>query len=74
MPENENPTIKDLLDKHGEVRFKTDKHKVSYIKDDGRYYYSVNGILVGISKKQLDDLIDGLPSNIGVIGWGEIIG
>ena len=61
--------IKKLLDELGEVKFKTDFGILSYIKNDGRYFYSINGVMVGFSEKQLAEIIKKLPPNVGIIGF-----
>jgi hypothetical protein len=65
---NETPDIKELLDKNGEVKLKAKAGKFSLIKNDGHFYYSVNGFMVGISGQKLDELLKMLPPNVGIIG------
>ncbi len=71
MLENNKPSIKELLDKHGEVRV---SREFKLIKNDGRYFFSVNGCCVGISEQYLLDIIGRIPSNTVIDGWGENIG
>jgi hypothetical protein len=66
---NETPTIKELLNKYGEVKIKAKDGKFSLVKNDSRFYFCANGWLVGISEDYLDEIISRLPANIGIIGY-----
>lgn len=60
--------IKKLLDKVGKAHIETKNGRLTLFKNDGRYSYSVNGIEVGITEKQLQAMIEKLPVNIGLMG------
>lgn len=64
-----NPDIRALLAKHGEVRIQTKNGKFSLIKNDGCFYYCINGLQVEISERKLDGIISRVPSGTGLIGW-----
>ena len=70
MAEPTNHTeIHKMLKKHGKVVIQTQTGTFKLIKEDGRYFYEVNGCVVGISEKLLNEIVDRVPENIGVIGW-----
>jgi len=60
--------IKKLLDKVGFANIETKNGRLTLLKNDGRYSYRVGYFEVGITEKQLQDMIEKLPANIGLIG------
>ncbi|MCJ7805232.1 hypothetical protein MUP46_01130 [Patescibacteria group bacterium] len=58
-----NSDIKKLLDKVGKAHIETKNGGVTLLKNNGRYSYSINGLRVGITEKQLQSMIERLPAN-----------
>jgi len=63
-----NFNIKKLLDKVGKAHIETKNGRLTLLKNNGRYSYGIQGFEVGITEKQLQDMIEKLPANIGLIG------
>lgn len=63
--------IKKLLAKQGEIKINSISNgelcPFYLFKFDGRYSYKVNGAEVGITEKQLDDIISRLPRDIRLL-------
>lgn len=69
MVNNSNKSdIKKLLDKAGKADIKTKNGRLMLLKNDGRHSYGIRGFEIGITEKQLQDMIEKLPVNIGLIG------
>lgn len=55
--------IKKLLDESGKVKINTNAKEFLLLKKRERYSYSVNGVRVGITEKQLQGMIERMPAN-----------
>ena len=55
--------IKKLLDEAGKAHIETKNGRLTLLKKHDRYSYSINGLLVGITEKQLQGMIGRLPEN-----------
>jgi hypothetical protein len=53
--------IKKLLDEAGKANIETKNGRLELLKKRDRYSYSVNGLQVGITEKQLQGMIEKLP-------------
>jgi hypothetical protein len=64
---NDKLGFKKLLDKTGKAHIETQNGGLTFLKKQERYFYSVNGLRVGITEKQLQGMIEKLPANAGLI-------
>jgi len=69
MMPNTKPDIKKLLSKYGKVGLETKNGRLNLVKEDGRYFYQINGCTVGISEAKLDGIIERMPANFQIRGY-----
>jgi hypothetical protein len=61
------PDIRKLLTEHGEVSLLVKDGIFNLLKNNGRFFYQVNGCTVGISEEKLDGIISRIPQDIRVL-------
>jgi len=60
--------IKQTLRQNKQLQISFPAQTMSFLYAKSRYSYKVNEFEVGITKKQLDELLSKLPSNTGAVG------